>query len=258
MCFKNWFHKPDPAVYSNKTALLFGINNYPGSVNDLEGCLNDVDDVADKLTNEFPEFKIKKFKDWEVTTSQFNNEIKNVLTMMLQRDVLYIHYSGHGTQIPDNDEVDYYSEALYLFDGPYDDCNVYKLQQLTPDGAKVVIKFDSCFSGGMSRKRNIVKNRFYQMEGVPIRHKVKRSLSRGDNQKWVIFAGCGEDQTSADAWFNNRANGAFTFYDNKSFNPTMTYEEEIFKLKTYLPGTKFDQVPELIGNTILFNNLIFT
>ena len=77
MCFKRWFSKPDPdpVIYGEKTALLFGINNYPGDGNDLAGCLNDIQDVEAKLKELWPEFQVRKFRDSEVTRKRFKDEV---------------------------------------------------------------------------------------------------------------------------------------------------------------------------------------
>ena len=249
MCWKkiiDWF-KPDPVTPVAKRALLFGINDYKSIENDLDGCLNDVDDNEKKLTA--MGFVCSVFKDSEVTCSTFYNEVKAALLSMRPDDFLYIGYSGHGTTIRSNHEPDGYCEALYLFDGPFTDDRMMELQQMTKEGAIVDAKFDSCFSGGMAK--NPIKNRYYQMPGVPkVRKKVKR-IAKSESQ-WVIFAGCGEGQTSADATFNGRANGAFTFYDLKCFGLGVSFADEITKIKTHLPGHGFDQAPELLGKEALF------
>ena len=256
MCFRK---KPTLPITGNKVSLLFGINDYHGSGNDLSGCLNDIDDVEKKLKRDFPEFHIRKFKDSEVTTQKFISEIENVFNMIKLPGVLYIHYSGHGTQIPNIQEINKYDEALYLYNGPLVDDNIWTLQQKTPEGLKVIAKFDSCFSGNMNR--SIItgtKIRFYKLHGIRIMKTPVRKFNKSASDKWIIFSGCGEEQTSSDAFFNNRANGAFTYYDLLSYNKDSTYKDEIRVLKTYLPNGNFDQIPELYGNSILFENKVLT
>ena len=259
MCWKRiaeWF-KPDPPIVpwepSNKIALLFGINNYGGS-NNLYGCLNDVDDAEKKLRNEFPEFKIRKLKDSEVTIQRFISEIENALNTITLPGVLYIHYSGHGTQVPNIQEANRYDEALYLYNGPLVDDNIWILQQKTPDGLTVLAEFDSCFSADMNR--SVKNDRFYKMPGVRLMRNPVRKFNKSASDRWVIFSGCGEEQTSADAWFNGRPNGAFSYYDLRSFNVDSTYKSEIAKLRTFLPDGNFDQIPELYGNSLLFDNTV--
>lgn len=253
MCFKR---KPQP-ITGSKVALLFGINRYGGG-NDLQGCLNDIDDVEKKLKAEFPDFQIRKFKDSEVTTGRFISEIENAYNTIQLPGVLYIHYSGHGTQIPNIKEVDKYDEALYLVNGPLIDDNIWTLQQKTPEGLTVVAKFDSCFSGSMNKSINKIKKRFYKMPGIRVMKGAVRKFNKTDSDQWVIFSGCGEEQTSSDAYFNDRPNGAFTRYDLLSYKPTMSYQQEYDMLRTYLPNSNFDQIPGLYGNCVLFNNKVLT
>jgi hypothetical protein len=135
------------------------------------------------------------------------------------------------------------------------------LQNKTPDYLTVVTKFDSCFSGGMddrkAQRRKII-SRYFHIPGVVVERVAKR-ISRGDVQKWVIFSGSGEHQTSADAFFSSRANGAFTFYDLHSYNCNSTYREEFENVRKYLPNLKegFDQAPELSGDVSKFGNEVF-
>ena len=253
MCFKKKITQVVP-VTGEKVALLFGINDYMGNSNDLRGCLNDIDDVEKKLKNEFPGFEIRKFKDSEVTTQRFILEVENVLKS--DAKVLYIHYSGHGTTIGN-------CEALYLYNGPLLDDVICDLQNKTPDDKHVACKFDSCFSGGMADRDipgnpRYLKSRYYQMPGTQRNAKADRKIGRGDVQKWVILSGCGRDQTSSDAEFSGRANGAFTFYDNRSYNFSDTYQTEMDKLRKYLPSDMFEQAPELDGNKELYSKIVFT
>lgn len=258
MCWKKiaeWF-KPepivDPVVEVEYLALLFGINDYQGTSNDLRGCVNDVNDVESKLKREFPHFTVRKFTDSQVTTALMIREIEDALVEV--KKVLYIHYSGHGTQIGTQ-------EALYLYNGPLMDSVFCDLQNKTPDYLHVVAKFDSCFSGGMDDRKNnprYIRSRFYPIPGVEIKKKAITHVGKGDVQKWVIFSGCGENQTSADAFFGGRANGAFTFNDLRAFTSSFTYAKEYNKLRTYLPDENFDQIPELTGNESLFNLPVFT
>jgi len=260
MCWKK--KPPIIPITGDKVALLFAINDYMGSQNDLSGCLNDIDDVEKKLNSEFPGFQIRKFKDSQVTTQRFISEIEFVLVSTAK--FLYIHFSGHGTQIPSASEPNGYNEALYLYNGPLIDDNIYELQKMTPDSLNVTAKFDSCFSGDLG-SRNFPyghyrqKNRFLQMPGIALRRKPVNRLAKTDwIQKWIIFSACGEEQVAADAWFNGRANGAFTFLDLKSYGVNTKNSEEIINVKDLLFHRNFEQVSELSGPTNRINELVFT
>jgi hypothetical protein len=261
MCFKK---KPPVIITATKRrALLFGINKYGGG-NDLQGCINDIEDVKSKLNKEFSDFEIRMFKDSEVTGKTFFDTIKQSLEVMRTGDVLYIHYSGHGTQIPSSLEANGYHEALYLFDGPFIDDQIQTLQSLTPENVTVVAKFDSCFSGDMLREfkdnPKYVKNKFMPLPGVRIRHKVmnKIATAKAEALKWIVFSGCSEEQTSADAYFNGRYNGAFTYFDSKAYNSKSSYQSEISNLHNYLPSGDYEQNPAIDGAKIKFPEIVFT
>ena len=264
--FPNWFKAdpapepiPDPVVgEKRRIAVLTGINNYPGSVNDLNGCINDIDDVEKKLKAEFPDFLIKKMKDAEVTVEGVFNQIKDILVTLHAGDVFYWHYSGHGTQIPDPSESNGYSEALYLFNGPIIDDSIQTLLSFKPVGVRFIAKFDSCFSADMLKNSKRFKNRFYPMPGVRVRRKVTRKLGKTVMTDVVIISGCGEEQTSADAYINGRYNGAFTYYDLKSFDSNSTYDKEMDKLHTFLPGGGYDQDPTIDGDSIIIGDKVLT
>jgi hypothetical protein len=270
MCFKNckWFHKPDPVTTDpiptgvKKTALLFAINDYPGSANDLNGCLNDQRDITNFLSVNYPDFVVKKFSDSEVTRSNFMTQCKNQILSLSIGDELLVGYSGHGTYgtDPNGTEQDGYIEALYLYDGPFWDYEFKGILQLIPDGAKVIVALDSCFSAGSTKlfKEN-VKPRYVQTQEIDPSIKIRRSFVKADDMKYILFAGCGERQTSADAYINNEYHGAFTYYWLKAWEETFKYRQWNEKTVNLIAQTnEYDQIPEIIGNENLSNQIIFT
>ena len=215
---------PDPTGETKHTALLFGINNYPGSANDLNGCLNDIADASVKITSvnndlntvesklrEISGFTIKKFKDSEATIEKFKSECENAIA------------------------------------------------KLKP-GSVVVVFFDSCFSEGATRglemgivdKKHPTKSRFKD-PGLPPRTNVGKKIFRNDlaNMKWLAFSGCGEHETSADAYINGRYNGAFTYYALKAMKAGDQWQMLYNIIRSYLPGSGFRQTPALEGPNYL-------
>jgi metacaspase-1 len=255
MCWKR--SKPaeivSPYVYLGE-----GINDYAGSGNDLRGCVNDINNECRKLTNEFPEFQCLKYFDSKVTTQFFVEEIRRIyegLIKIYQRTgkigMLKIRYSGHGTQIPSSTEPNGYNEALYLYNGPLIDDMIYQLQQETPEWLPVVAKFDSCYSGDIGSRMGIggySKSKFMPLSGVPLLHKPVNHLSKTDpGQKWIIFSGCGEEQTSADAYIDGQFQGAFTWADLKSYGRNSSFLREIELGRDRLKLFKYEQIPEISG-----------
>jgi hypothetical protein len=93
MCFRkiyDWLTKPDPdptpipdPVKLDKKILHFAINDYPGTANDLNGCLNDGRDMVDRLTTLYPsEFEIKRFTNSEVTKSCYKTEVEKSISLL--------------------------------------------------------------------------------------------------------------------------------------------------------------------------------
>ena len=249
MCFKRTTLAP---ITSKYVYAGFGINDYMGSANDLRGCINDINDEVKKLNREFPEFQCLRYFDRQVTTQFFVEEIQRVMSQMPEDGFLYIKYSGHGTQLPNSAEPDGYDEALYLYNGPLTDNELWKLQQQTPLNQKVLAKFDSCHSGDMGSRLlgnpSYRKARFMPMQGVDVRHKaVSRIAKTGGTQRWMIMSGCRPDQVSMDAQFNGRYNGAFTYFDLLTYFRGIMLTENRVKVGLHLSKNGFAQVPELSG-----------
>lgn len=202
MC-KWWKKKPEePVTYGNKVALLFGINDYPGSGNDLSGCVNDVDDVHAKLNEVWGDFQVRKFKNSEVTRLKFKTELANAIAGM-------------------------------------------------PVGTTVVLFLDSCFSGSATRNNPTkIKARFHD-PGFKRTRKTRKQIFRTGEMKWLCFSGCGEHQTSADAYFADRPNGAFTFYTLRCLSKGIDYKASIDLIDDLLPSSLFNQAPTLEGPEML-------
>lgn len=86
MCFKKLFNKPNPIPVptgpTKRRLLSFAINNYPGSQNDLNGCLNDQDNLSNKVLNLFPDFDVKKFRDSQVTVDCYKTEVAKAISTL--------------------------------------------------------------------------------------------------------------------------------------------------------------------------------
>jgi hypothetical protein len=265
MCFK----KSIPAtITSTHVYLGMGINDYFGEANDLRGCINDINFEVKKLNKEFPQFQCLKYFDSQVTTQFFMSEVRRVMKevdalckLKGEKGFIYLKYSGHGTQIPSASELNGYNEAIYLHNGPLIDDNIYQLQQETPDTIETFLaKFDSCFSGDIGSRDlayavNIVNNphgyrkpRFMPLPGVEIKHNPVNRLAKTDaGQRWIIYSGCGETQTSSDAFIDGNYCGAFSWADMKSYGPGSGHEREIELIRERLYLNKFQQVPEISG-----------
>jgi len=262
MCIRkilDWL-RPDPLipvtpVEGNRIALLFAIDNYPGTQNDLPDCIKDQNNVADFLALNYPEFKILKFTDSMVTTTSFRDNIKNQVTALKSGDILLINYSGHGTRGINPAEPDGYSEALYLWNDAFWDQEWSKLLQLIPAGAKVIIVLDSCFAHGSTETKNIhTKVRFVQTQVIPEGMKRIRRILKGDMLNYLVFAACEENQTSTSTGHG----GVFTIYWLKAWQKDYTYFNWNKKTADLIELTEYEQNPNIEGDELLINQKIFT
>lgn len=273
MCWKkivNWWNtiqenNPDPQPPNpqpgimKKIAILTAINNYPGSSNDLQGCINDLNRIAYKL----PDFEKRILKDSQVTIENFEEEIIKASSEAESGDNIIISYSGHGTYIPDTngDEVDQKEECLYLFNGVLTGDRFGELLDMFKPGVKIRVFLDSCFSESATRALNTSpgpdKGRFRAYMKFITGKKLKRKkFVKPIN--WVVYSGCSEHQTSADAFIDGTFNGAFTYYLWECLDRNYTDKQWFAELKKSLPSAVYDQIPVLEGPEELINSKLFT
>ena len=278
-----------------KSALCIGINNYPGTHMDLQGCVNDANDWAAELTARG--FGVHKLLDGQATKAAMVQAFRSVLGDAAKGDVVVITFSGHGTYVPDlnGDEADGLDEALC----PYDlqtkgaalvDDEIRTLFASRKPGVRLVLIADSCHSGTVTRAaapdpdaENAPRARFMPMgnwlppeqlprgaSGKPLAaanvtsgaspFAAAMSRSTGD----LLLAGCkeGPNNFSYDAQIKGRANGAFTYYALKALKalkPHATYADWHAAINpALLPSASYPQSPQIVGSAAARKHKIFT
>ena len=141
----------------SKKALCIGINDYPGTANDLSGCVNDANDWSIELAKHG--FAVTKMLDGQATRAAMTTAIGALISAARAGDTLLITYSGHGTWVPDSsgDEPDGRDEALCPYDigtaGPLLDDEIRTLFRSIGAGVRILLISDSCHSGSVTRGR---------------------------------------------------------------------------------------------------------
>ena len=175
MCFlKNWYYKivgsNDTPIEEAKTmrkALLVGINAYPSAP--LRGCVNDVLLLYKILTEQysFNAENVNVLTDGEATKANILAGLRNLVKGTKADDVVFFHYSGHGSQVvvddwTNTDEADGRDEILCPVDldwnDPIRDHHLGAILKSVPAGVKVVVVLDCCHSGtGLRNSPKIVE-----------------------------------------------------------------------------------------------------
>ncbi|KAJ4978290.1 hypothetical protein NE237_009070 [Protea cynaroides] len=172
-------------VKSNKRlATLVGCN-YFNTRNELYGCINDVLAIREVLINRFgfhPNNIQLLTDEADSPVKPTGANIKKVLTQMIDQaeegDVLYFHYSGHGTRVPRPGNSSQQDEAIVPCDfNLITDLDFRKLVNQLPNGVSFTILSDSCHSGGLIDK---------EKEQIgPISAKKTSSSSKAQNSKAI-------------------------------------------------------------------------
>lgn len=139
-------------------AVLVGCN-YPNTEYELQGCINDVLTMRHMLLKRFGfEGKdIELLSDEEgslvlPTGANIKKALRNMVDRAMEGDVLYFHYSGHGTLIPSlkKNEPHRKDEAIVPCDfNLITDMDFRHLVNKLPPKASFTILSDSCHSGGL-------------------------------------------------------------------------------------------------------------
>jgi len=256
-----------------KRALLIGIN-YIGSSCELNGCVNDVMNIKKLLIESF------KYKEENIimlddagqnplkpTKANILKYIDVVVSKTNVGDTLFLHYSGHGSQVDDlngdeksNIEAPGQDDVLCPCDYAnfpgtegfiLDDYLKTNIVNKLPKGAKLRAIFDCCYSGTMLDLPFIYRNNEL---------KIVENLCLGTDN-CITISGCRDNQTSADAFINRQYSGALTWallkvLTNVNKVPT-TWNLLLTVTQHYLATDGYEQVPVMcVGNKQLLKTKI--
>ncbi|KAK3219127.1 hypothetical protein Dsin_013097 [Dipteronia sinensis] len=142
-----------------KKAVLIGCN-YQGTKAELKGCINDVKKMHACLLERygFSEDNITVLIDTdrsctEPTGKNIRKTLSNLVRSAKRGDVLFVHYSGHGTRLPaetGEDDDTGYDECIVPCDmNLITDDDFREFVDQVPEGCRLTIVSDSCHSGGL-------------------------------------------------------------------------------------------------------------
>lgn len=250
-----------------KRAVCVGINNYPGTDSDLNGCVNDARDWSAELQTRG--FQVVQLLDSSATKAAIVSALNQGLEQSKFGDCFVFTYSGHGTWLPDRDgdEPDERDEALCPHDieaGPLVDDELYEVFGARPHGVRLIMISDSCHSGTVARLARSDGSRprvrylapeVYISDPDELRQMryLERTLSRGRSRGTaLLLAGCKDTEYSWDADFQGRPNGAFTRVALdclRRLPPTAHYGQWLAEIRKHLPSASYPQTPKLVATS---------
>jgi hypothetical protein len=232
-------------INKNKKALLIGIN-YTGTKNELFGCINDVNAVKERITNQgFTSVNtITDLTTKKPTRNNILTEFKNLLLNSQVGDLLFFMYSGHGSYSLDRngDEQDGYDELIVASDlqGITDDEFKTIIQQNLKKDVTLFAMFDCCFSG------SILDLRYQYLDSMNYDNYTENNKDNNTNGNVFMISGCTDEQTSADAVINNKASGAMTWslLESLKQQKKISWRELVKSMRDLLKTSRFDQIPQ--------------
>lgn len=214
-----------------KKALLIGIN-YKGTGQELKGCINDIENLNRRLVTKFKYFQsnITVLTDntpEKPTKANIEKALRNLVYNCKAGDTLLFQYSGHGSNISDktSDETDGRDEVLVPIDYTTagvltDDWMFTNLCAKIPMGVKLVCITDCCHSGTIMdlrinvrsncKQKQVTQNGKYVPEDWTDDFSFSLERTRDTPGQVILFSGCQDKETSADAFINGSGQGAFT------------------------------------------------
>lgn len=268
---------PDTSDRSpRKKALLVGINKYRLGDNDLQGCVNDTETMHSLLVNQFkfnPE-NIRVLVDERAIKREILKRLEWLLTGYKMGDELVFHYSGHGSQVRDRngDELsDHLDEILcphdLNWDDPLTDDYLGALFKQIPEGVNLTMICDSCHSGTMTkslshthhnRSKSIlppfdIRSRSYNK----ILPKNRFGKKDAGTQRHLLFSGCKDNQTSADAYIDGRYQGALTWALTKTIRENPNIECQQVHKNTVELLSDYTQDPQISGDAYAIFRKVF-
>jgi hypothetical protein len=244
-----------------KKALLVGVNYTSIPAISLYGCINDTINMRNMLIDAYgySASNIIHLRDDvdKVTLKPTRENIINNLKLLAEQSAnlteLWIHYSGHGSQIRDTngDELDKIDEVIipldYQTNGVITDDELLNIIKTIK--CRTILLFDSCHSGTVCDLTWLFE---YKSANTYLKTQPNKTVIANPNI--FMFSGCKDEQTSSDAYFKSDkcAAGAFTnalltglryYRHNVSIGNLYQY------ICNYLKSTGFTQIPILSTTT---------
>ncbi|HSF23425.1 MAG TPA: caspase family protein, partial [Blastocatellia bacterium] len=286
-----------------KRALLIGVSDYcRGAEKDCErggqywwNLSGGVDVEAIKLVLAQERFGFQEIRTLttreETTRESIKKAFEALISQTTDGDIVYIHYSGHGSQVPDDakrgnlkvgDEIDGLDETIvpsdYISqkDGANDirddQIEQWIAQLIGKKAANVTLTFDSCHSGTTTRNGSM-RPRGMPYQGPPVQARPANDaqadapggffqMSFAERNKLVAIT-ASRDEQLAQEWLDQTRTprGVLTHALIEALNSSTdktTYRELFDQVSDAVTASVKDQNPQMEGNRnlLLFSGLL--
>lgn len=250
-----------------KRSLHVGINKYREQrIPRLRGCLNDM--LAMQSIWAARGYQTTMLSDSAATSEAAKEWMDEALNGAISGavDDIVITWSSHGTQIIPSEESDGdgTNEALVCYDTKAGktswenvllDKEIHAWASQFSKDTRVLMVVDTCFSGGVNRRLDSAQDRFlppisamsaYRTHSPKLRGVLKTIRATSSAEKSMLAA-CREDQTSADAFIDNKWQGAFSWAYAKAVSEGYTDNRKaISRTRTLLAAKGYSQIPQIL------------
>lgn len=267
-----------------KKAVLVGINKYPDPDDELSGCINDITDMAHFIVSQkkFSMPNVRMLTDKRATKKNIVERLNWLVKGARAGDQLLFHYSGHGAQMATRaktGELDKLDEVICPYDFDWTDKRALKDKDFSkifsrvPKGVDFIWVSDSCHSADLSRgisagKPGKVKSmqpppdiawRNRSTDATPLKlHELAKTARQ---RNLALISGCKSSQESEDTEFNNRPNGALTYFLLKILRTAAGKKDPlkilVAKINQSLRKEAYKQQPQIEGSPELIAKSFF-
>lgn len=233
-------------------ALIIGIN-YFNTTSELYGCINDANHLQTYFINKynFNTNNLCLLTDITIVKPTKENVLKKYKDLLINAkpgEKLFFTYSGHGSFRTDlnNDEIDKKDELLITIDKQSisDDELKTIIDENLPEDVTLFVIFDCCHSGTLL---DLKYNYLSGNEDLVINEKISETKSNV-----FLISGCFDAQTSADAYIDNKFQGALTWSLLKTINENtnLTWKDLLINMRTLL-NSRYSQIPQLSSGKLI-------
>lgn len=192
----------------NRRAVVASIEVYsatPNDPNNIVGCMHaGFDTMASYLADKWG-FTVDRLRDSQVTVSGIEAAIDYATSGMTSGDAFVLALGGHGVYASGArpDKPDGAGEDRYMYGETYwSDSRIRQVIDAIPEGVKVTVIFESCYSG----------------TGTRVIQPKPRMITQ-EQMREVLLAG---SQYNAESWASRVTGGAFTMAVNAALSQSGT------------------------------------